>query len=193
MLRLMAQGAFAAIHRLELGKSPVFVVEFKSKHSATLAMPQITDQVDGFSQLLKDFATAAGHTLDEEIFGLEFEHEDLRATVLPHPRDTHRLILEITLGTLDFADMPVPDQALLLLHQLNDRARREHDWVITVDEQMVLTLTNLQALSGLDVAGLQALLDDGFGCAQALQSIWSAMAKGGAQPPADPNFAYLRA
>jgi Tir chaperone protein (CesT) family len=152
-------------------------------------MTQNPTHADSFSRLLQDFAAHSGHVLDEEMFGLEFEHQDLQATVLPHPRDAQRLILEITLGELDFGDMGAPDQALLLLHQLNDRARREHDWVITVDEQSVLTLSQIQSVAGLDGAGLQALLDQGLACAQALQSIWQAMVEGGGQAQADSDLA----
>lgn len=50
---------------------------------------------DSFSRLLQDLVALSGHALDEEMLGLEFEHEDWQATVLPH--------------------------------QLNGRARREHD------------------------------------------------------------------
>jgi hypothetical protein len=61
--------------------------------------------------------------------------------------------------------------------------------VITVDEQSVLTLSQIQSVAGLDGAGLQALLDQGLACAQALQSIWQAMVQGKGQAQADSDLA----
>jgi hypothetical protein len=131
-----------------------------------------------FSRLIREFASAFDHYPSSEMFGLEFEHEGIVASVLPHPRDEHRLIAEVVLGELDWGQIKARDEALLFLHQLNDRARREHDWVITVDDQMLLTLSNHQAVAGLDAARLQGLLDEGLGCAQALQSMWASISSG---------------
>jgi hypothetical protein len=137
-----------------------------------------------FSRLIQDFAARAGIDADDDVFGLEFEHEGLLASVLPHPR-LERLIAEVSLGELDFGEIQAPEQALLFLHQLNDRARREHDWVITVDEQLGLTLSLQARLSELDGAGLQALLDEGLGLAQALQVMLASVTRAPAASPGD--------
>jgi len=55
-----------------------------------------------FSRLIQDFATRAGIDTDDDVFGLEFEHEGLLASVLPHPRLEQRMIAEVSLGELDF-------------------------------------------------------------------------------------------
>ena len=138
-----------------------------------------------FSRLIQDFAARAGIDPDDDVFGLEFEHEGLLASVLPHPRLEQRLIAEVSLGELDFGEIQAPEQALLFLHQLNDRARREHDWVITVDEQLGLTLSLQARLSDLDGAGLQALLDEGLGLAQALQVMWASVTRAPAAAPGE--------
>ena len=139
-----------------------------------------------FLQLMADVAQACGWTdpKADELFGLEFESDELLTTVLPHPRDGSKLIVEVSLATVELSDISV--DALLLLHQINDRARREHDWVIGIDDNLVLAITCVRATDTLDAAALQNLMTEGIECAQALKQVWQA-----AQLDAEPTTADL--
>ncbi len=127
-----------------------------------------------FLQLMADVAQACGWTdpKADELFGLEFESDELLTTVLPHPRDGSKLIVEVSLATVELSAVSV--DALLLLHQINDRARREHDWVIGIDDNLVLAITCVRATDTLDAAALQNLMTEGIECAQALKQVWQA-------------------
>ncbi len=127
-----------------------------------------------FLQLMADVAQACGWTdpKADELFGLEFESDELLTTVLPHPRDGSKLIVEVSLATVELSAVSV--DALLLLHQINDRARREHDWVIGIDDNLVLAITCVRATDTLDAAALQNLMTEGIECAQARKQVWQA-------------------
>ncbi len=139
-----------------------------------------------FLQLMADVAQVCGWTgpKADELFGLEFESGELLTSVLPHPRDASKLIVEVSLATVELSAVGV--DALLLLHQINDRARREHDWVIGIDDNLVLAITCVRATDTLDAAALQNLMTEGIECAQALKQVWQA-----AQLDAEPTTADL--
>lgn len=136
-----------------------------------------------FLQLMADMAQTCGvrDPKADDLFGLEFESDDLLTSVLPHPRDPSKLIVEVSLATVELS--AISFDALLLLHQLNDRARREHDWVIGIDENLVLAITGVHATAALDAAALQNLMTEGIERAKALREVWQA-AQLDAQAPA---------
>lgn len=127
-----------------------------------------------FLQLMADVARACGWTdlKAEALFGLEFESDEMLTSVLPHPRDAGQLIVEVSLATVDLGELSA--DALLLLHQINDRARREHDWVIGIDENLVLAISCVRTTDTLDAMALQSLMTDGIERARALRGVWQA-------------------
>ena len=153
--------------------------------SAAFSTPADT----AFERLIQDVATLSGqpNAAGQELFGLEFESDELLASVLPHPRDNQRLIIEVNIGSIDLNQMRAAGDVFLMLHQLNDRARREHDWVITIDQDLALTLSLVRAIAELDAPALQALMAEGLDCARALESIWQSVARDEAAIAPEPS------
>lgn len=127
-----------------------------------------------YQALLRDVAVANDLNPDSLTASgvIEFETDGgILATVAPHPNEADSLIVEILVGAIDLATVSRAADVLLALHQVNDRARREHRWVISIDDQVGLLIGRVVAIQGLDLAALQALLADGLLRAQGLQTL----------------------
>lgn len=132
------------------------------------------DSASLYQTLLRDIAAANGLNPDGLTASgvIEFETDGgILATVVPHPNEADSLIVEILVGNIDLTTMSRAADVLLALHQVNDRARREHRWVISIDDQVGLLIGTVVDIQGLDLAALQALLADGLERAQALQTL----------------------
>jgi hypothetical protein len=116
-----------------------------------------------FRALIADFAAEAGLVMQDDSLGIEFEVEGHVTLIVPDPRKTTRMLVDVSVLTLPDA----PADLLRVLHQLNHAARIEHDWVITVDAADRLCLhtkceiaaSKVSVLSGNDVL----LFSDGDG------------------------------
>lgn len=118
-----------------------------------------------FQSLIAELAPDLGLAADPDIQGLEFESDGFVLTVTEHPFLTGRLLLQIAIMTLDEEmDSSLP----LALHQVNELARFEHEWLITIDVDRELFLSRSVSLEGIDAANLKRLLLDGLDRAQHL-------------------------
>jgi hypothetical protein len=111
-----------------------------------------------FNVLLQEFAAAHGLPSEDSAYGLEFECEGLGVYLVGHPLHPDRVLVEVQVAVLP--DDPDPARLALLL-QINEAARFEHDWVITMDGQMQVSLSTSAELAQLTVQSLESLMLDG--------------------------------
>ena len=129
------------------------------------------DNSSQFQALLTSFCQSVGLPADPEALGLEFEADGHTALVSPDPRDDQRLLAEVLVG--GFSELP---EALAgLLHQLNDAARLEHDWVASIGLAGELRLHTQRPIAQTNPSDLEGLLADGIERAQALAHLAHAL------------------
>lgn len=126
--------------------------------------------------------------------GVEFESDGMTLSVSEHPNDDARVIVEVRVCPIPPEVLSVSGAELMVLHQLNDRARREHDWVISIDGELGLTVGTSARVSELDAQGLQTLMATGLEKGEAVQMLWSDLTEPAASqpPPGDLSASALR-
>jgi hypothetical protein len=122
---------------------------------------------DQFGALLRDFCSGLGLPMDEGDLGIEFSVEPHTVLIISDPRDPERLLVEVNVRLLEGR----PPALLAALHQLNDAARLEHDWVITLDVTNLLRIHTQRSIAYCKASDLQTLLAEGIERAQALQAL----------------------
>lgn len=123
--------------------------------------------------------------------GLEFESGSMTVSVTEHPHDGERVIIEVWMRSIAMEELTGAGAELMVLHQLNDRARREHDWVISIDDELGLTIGTTARCSELDAPGLQRLMADGFEKAEAVEALWQDLTGSAAPESAADNASAL--
>lgn len=129
-----------------------------------------------FQILLQEFAASHGLPSQDSAYGLEFECEGLGVYLVGHPLHPDRVLVEVQVAVLP----DDPDAArLALLLQINEAARFEHDWVITLDGQMQVSLSTSTDLAQLTVQSLETLMLDGVERGLLLRDLLGSAAQAG--------------
>jgi hypothetical protein len=130
-------------------------------------MTNSTSPSERFQALLTEFCASVQMPMDDAALGIEFEADGHRVLVVPDPRDTERMLIEVNVMRVD-----TPAHALhMVLHRLNHQSRLEHDWVISVDAADQLSLHTQRDIGRSRASDLQALLAEGIDRAQTLLSL----------------------
>jgi hypothetical protein len=142
--------------------------------------------------LLKDFCADVGLTMDDRATGIEFEADHHVVLITPDPRQSDRLLIEVSVQTLE----QTPFELLVALHRLNDAARLEHDWVVTIGVDDQLRIHTQREIDSCRSSDLQTLLAEGIERARALQSLCNNLAdvSGADSPggvPSSPDFSMM--
>lgn len=124
-----------------------------------------------FQSLLRDFAQAQGLQTTEEAWGLEFESDGSIVLVMAHPRKDDQLLVEVQVSNLAERPEPLSAASLMMLHQINDAARLEHGWFITISPEQTLQIQHSQPVAETDASQLEALLAEGIDRAAALRGL----------------------
>lgn len=122
---------------------------------------------DQFGALLKDFCSDLGLPVNEGDLGIEFSVEPHTVLIISDPRDPGRVLVEVNVRLVEGR----PPALLAAMHQLNDAARMEHDWVITLDVTNLLRIHTQRPIARCKVSDLQTLLAEGIDRAQALHAL----------------------
>ena len=112
--------------------------------------------------------------MDEGDLGIEFSVEPHTVLIISDPRDPERLLVEVNVRLIEGR----PPALLAALHQLNDAARLEHDWVITLDVTNLLRIHTQRSIAHCKVSDLQTLLAEGIDRAQALHALCESLPAG---------------
>lgn len=124
-----------------------------------------------FQSLLRDFAQAQGLQTAEDAWGLEFEADGSTVLVMAHPRQDDHIMVEVQVSDLSERAEPLSAAALMMLHQINDAARLEHGWFITISPEQSLLIQHSQPVAPTDASQLEALLAEGIDRAAALRGL----------------------
>ena len=140
-----------------------------------------------FLGLLEAFATNHGLRYEPGDDVLAFEADALSVRILPDPRKTHRMLVQVDCTYLpEQLSIDVQSELLLLLHHLNSAARFEHEWVISIDPARTIRMHRPCDIAQTSVADLEALMEQAIEQGLALQQVvtgMSAMASASATPP----------
>lgn len=124
-----------------------------------------------FEKLLEGFLVLAGQdpTGAKGSRGFEFESGAHTVRVFPDGEGA-RVIIEVDVQTLR------PDEVekaplLLMLHQLNEAARPEHGWTVTIDEGDAILLSTSLALAETDGVKLQSAVTEALDRAESLTAL----------------------
>ena len=90
------------------------------------------------------------------------------------PRADDRLLVEVLVGGVG----ELREGAAMLLHQLNDAARLEHDWVVSISPAQALRLHTQQPIASTSAGDLEGLLAEGIERAAALAQLLASMPAG---------------
>lgn len=99
--------------------------------------------------------------------GISFETDDGVVVVSACEADDE-VRVDLPVAMLDAAS-PDFGQTLLSLHELNAEARWFHDWVLTVDEDDVVVLSQVRTLDTFRPEDLDTLIVEGFSLATSLE------------------------
>jgi len=135
---------------------------------------------DLFHSLIHGFLASHGLETDEDATGLSFITDDLSVFVMAHPGREGWLMIELQIGAEDVPNEALSAETLLLLHSMNDIARFEHDWIITVGRENTIYLHCSRAIASIDVATLTDVITDGLQRCESLRTLLRA--REGAQP-----------
>lgn len=124
-----------------------------------------------FEKLLESFLILAGQdpAAAKGSHGFEFESGAHTVRVFPDGEGA-RVIIEVDVQSLS------PDQVeqaplLLMLHRLNEAARAEHGWTVTIDEGEGILLSTSQPLAETDGVKLQGSVTDALDRAESLTAM----------------------
>jgi len=126
-----------------------------------------------FVSLLQDFIRHTGLPAQASAVGVTWSCETFTVCVLPHPRREEQLIVDAEVGPMD-PEVPNREALLLLLHQVNDAARFEHDWFITIDGESKLRVQCTREVGRTTAVDLEALLVECVDRAEALDALITA-------------------
>lgn len=132
----------------------------------------------------------------EDMMGLEFETARHTLRVLPHPQDEHRFLIAVDVAS---TMTEAPSSAWMMLLRLNLAAIAEHGWVIGLEEDGTLVLSQSIDLASTDPSALESLMADGLDRAEALSKLWDIACGLPEQAPADsegspdPRMVFLKA
>lgn len=124
-----------------------------------------------FQALIRSFAQAQGLQASGDAWGLEFEAEGSTVLVMAHPRQDDHLMVEVQVSDLSERAEPLGAATLMMLHQINDAARLEHGWFITISAEQTLQIQHSQPVAQTDASQLEALLAEGIDRAEALRGL----------------------
>ena len=124
-----------------------------------------------FQSLLRDFAQAQGLQAAEDAWGLEFEADGSTVLVMTHPRQDDHFMVEVQVSDLSERAEPLSAATLMMLHQINDAARLEHGWFITISPEQSLLIQHSQPVAQTDANQLESLLAEGIDRAEALRGL----------------------
>lgn len=143
---------------------------------------------EAFGRLLAEFCQSVGLAMNEEASALEFSADGHTVVIGPDPRSQDRLLIQVeTPGR-----QPQPELAMLL-HQINDAAMMEHDWIISLGAAGELRLHTQVMLAQTTASDLEGLLADGIERAQALAQMLDALGQEDAQPDEPAAYSGLEA
>ncbi|MFM8547535.1 MAG: hypothetical protein ACKODB_08010 [Betaproteobacteria bacterium] len=147
-----------------------------------------------FDALFSSFAQSKGLQLEQAAVGVEFSTERHSLTVTAHPVVEDLLVVEVAIADPRVRATEMSQAALLMLLQINDAARLEHDWTISVGAEGVVRLGCLRRIAETDLSTLEALMGEGLERAESLADLVRSLAPAnGGSPSAPPGGAFLRA
>lgn len=132
---------------------------------------------EAFRRLLAEFCQSTGLALDDQATALEFAADGHVAVIGSDPRSRDRLLVQV-----ETAGLVLNPELALLLHQINNAAMLEHDWVISCGVDGTLRLHTQVMLAHTTDGDLQGLLADGIERAQALAQMLDDLESEDAQP-----------
>jgi hypothetical protein len=123
-----------------------------------------------FLGMLSEFSRSVGLPDQSETDGLEFTAGDYTVAVMQHPVRQDSLVAEVAMQEFE-PESPVAALLLRALHLLNESARFEHDWQITVSPENEILVYTIRSIGETAAADLEALLCDGIERAEALREV----------------------
>jgi len=123
------------------------------------------------NSLLSDFAASHGLPFPPDALGLEFSTGEMRVLITGHPRRPDHLLVQVQLPAYGDGVQPPPASALLFLHQINEAARFEHDWIITISTEMEIQMHQDLPVATLSESDLAESLGEGIERAETLLSL----------------------
>ncbi len=142
---------------------------------------------DQFRALIESFAKGKSLSVDGEASAIEFECDDQTVLVIEHPKLTDHLLIEVELSAAAGDGNALAPEALLLLHQLNESARFEHDWVVTISAEGTLQIHCSRLISSVDPSSLELLMAEGLDRGDALQALVASVRETGAATAQNPG------
>lgn len=147
-----------------------------------------------FDALLNSFAKSKGLALGQEPVGVEFSTERQSLAVTAHPVAGDLLVVEVAITDPAIRAAEMPQSIWLVLLQINDAARMEHDWTISVDAEGIIRLGCLRHIAETDLSTLEALMGEGLERAESLTDlILSLIDSNPGSPAGPPEGTFLRA
>ena len=133
---------------------------------------------DQFNALLRNFAQSKGMLVDDIGQAIEFVADDMSVVVLAHPWMSGHLLIEVHVADLGADAGSLSSGDLLLLHQLNESSRFEHDWVITIGVDGSVQIHCARPISQTDASSLEALMGDGLERGDSLRELIASLGQG---------------
>lgn len=124
-----------------------------------MSSSQITQQ---FQILLKAFANAQGMPVPEDVSGLEFAVDQVGLMVTQDPQRDDYFLVDVQLLDVSQLTQPLSARVLFLLHQINDAARFEHGWVVTISPDNMLQMHCSRSMTTTSAQELESLVADGI-------------------------------
>jgi hypothetical protein len=132
---------------------------------------------DQFLSVLSEFSRSVGLPDQADVQGIEFAAGDYTVVVFPHPVRPDSLVAEVVVHEVDPGS---PTAAVLFraLHLLNESARFDHDWQITVSPENAILIYTIRPIGQTSAPDLEALLCDGIERAEALREVITGLIHG---------------
>ena len=124
-----------------------------------------------FEALLSSFAESKGLQAGNTAAGIEFATDDQSLVVVPHPTRDDLLIVEVQVADFGPEAESLSRGALLLLHQINESARFEHEWVASISAEGAVQIHCVRLISSTDLPTLEALMGEGLERAESLAEL----------------------
>lgn len=128
-----------------------------------------------FESLMQGFAESKGLPTENVSAGIEFVTDQDSLVVVPHPARDDLLIIEVNVDDFGPDAEPLSREALFLLHQINESARFEHDWLITIGGDGAVQIHCTRAVGDTDVPGLESLMSEGLERSDSLRSLLASL------------------
>lgn len=155
-----------------------------------------------FEALLSSFAKSKGLPASSTASGIEFATDDQSLVVVPHPTRDDLLVVEVQVADFGPEAEGLSREVLLLLHQLNESSRFEHEWVATISAEGTVQIHCVKPISSTDLSGLEAVMGEGLERAESLAGLINSLdqpqndsrpGESSAQLPGQPGGPFLRA